>query len=62
MPEVNDTIADKNIFGRLISRLDMAEERLWARGSINRILKKLKAKRTKTRKNKTEYPGTMRPL
>ena len=62
MPVVKNTRIEKNIFDRLISRLDMAEEKLWARRCISRILKKLKAKRTKTGKNKTELPGTMRPL
>lgn len=49
MPEVKNT-GIENIFDRLFSRLDMAEEKLWARRCISRILKKLKAKRTDWKK------------
>ena len=46
----------KNAFDGLITRLDTAEERLSATGCLNRIFKNQKAKRTKTDKNRTEYP------
>lgn len=49
----------KIAFYGLISRLGTAKvKKKSLRGNINRILKNLKAKRTKSRKKK-QYPGTV---
>ena len=47
----------KNAFDGIISRLDIAKERIWARGYIKRTLKSWKAKRTKIRKTEENIQG-----
>lgn len=53
--EKKNTVTEmKHSFTGLFSKVNTAENFFWARGSIDRIVKKPKAKRTKTERKKKE--------
>ena len=65
MLEIQNTITEmKNAFDGLISRLDMAQERISKLENISGETTKTKKQRKKTlrEKNRTEYPKTVEQL